>query len=149
MCSGVRDNLTADGRGARGPNVQSSSVSGLRESVGGQAFESNGNAALINCQDGRHVYDRDIKIKCRLFRFSQDLSFQLLPSLFPSILQGLQDVDDDVRAVAAAALLPVSGDLSTLIPDKVRVQMFVAVWYYQIIFFFRFLILFKFSGTLF
>ena len=51
----------------------------------------------------------------------QELSSLLLPSLFPSILQGLQDLDDDVRAVAAAALLPVSQQLPSIIPHQVGV----------------------------
>lgn len=51
---------------------------------------------------------------------SQDFCSFLLPSLFPSILRGLQDTDDDVRAVAAASLLPVSAELTTLLPNEAR-----------------------------
>ncbi len=36
----------------------------------------------------------------------QDLLTALVPVLLPVVFQSLQDRDDDVRAVAAAALLP-------------------------------------------
>ena len=42
-----------------------------------------------------------------------------LPLLSSAILRGLQDVDDDVRAVAATALLPVAHQLHLIIPDQV------------------------------
>ena len=44
----------------------------------------------------------------------------LLPAVLPSIIQGLQDVDDDVRAVAAAALLPITHMLIKTCPQQVR-----------------------------
>ena len=44
----------------------------------------------------------------------------LLPLLMPAILDGLQDQYDDVRAIAAAALLPVARKLPSLLPEKVR-----------------------------
>ncbi|XP_064406197.1 TATA-binding protein-associated factor 172-like [Halichondria panicea] len=47
-----------------------------------------------------------------------DLCGPLLPSLSPCILRGLQDVDDDVRAVAAGSLLPVADKLHLVLPDK-------------------------------
>ena len=50
---------------------------------------------------------------------SQDLCATLLPLLSPSILRGLQDVDDDVRAVAASSLLPVADQLMTIMPGQV------------------------------
>lgn len=43
----------------------------------------------------------------------------LLPAVLPSIIQGLQDVDDDVRAVSAAALLPVTHVLIKTSPQQV------------------------------
>ena len=33
---------------------------------------------------------------------------QLLPQALPWVMKGLQDVDDDIRGLAAASLLPVS-----------------------------------------
>ena len=61
-----------------------------------------------------------LQIKWMFVSFIQDLSSLLLPSLSPAILRGLRDVDDDVRAVAASALLPVAGKLHHIIPDKVN-----------------------------
>lgn len=53
----------------------------------------------------------------------QDLISQLLPRVLPAITEGLQDLDDDVRAVAAAALIPVVEGLVQLQPVKVRESM--------------------------
>ena len=50
----------------------------------------------------------------------QDLCATLLPLLSPSILRGLQDVDDDVRAVAASSLLPVADQLASIMPGQVH-----------------------------
>uniref|UniRef100_A0A7N6BX60 BTAF1 RNA polymerase II, B-TFIID transcription factor-associated n=1 Tax=Anabas testudineus TaxID=64144 RepID=A0A7N6BX60_ANATE len=49
----------------------------------------------------------------------QDLISVLLPRVLPSITVGLQDLDDDVRAVAAASLIPVVEGLVQLLPSKV------------------------------
>uniref|UniRef100_A0A3P9N4Y9 B-TFIID TATA-box binding protein associated factor 1 n=1 Tax=Poecilia reticulata TaxID=8081 RepID=A0A3P9N4Y9_POERE len=49
----------------------------------------------------------------------QDLISVLLPLVLPAITEGLQDLDDDVRAVAAAALIPVVEGLVQLLPNKV------------------------------
>ncbi|KAK7901214.1 hypothetical protein WMY93_017983 [Mugilogobius chulae] len=49
----------------------------------------------------------------------QDLISTLLPRVLPAITVGLQDLDDDVRAVAAAALIPVVDGLVQLLPAKV------------------------------
>lgn len=49
----------------------------------------------------------------------QDLISVLLPRVLPAITVGLQDLDDDVRAVAAAALIPVVEGLVQLLPSKV------------------------------
>ena len=45
---------------------------------------------------------------------------ELLPVVLPSVVQGLQDVDDDVRAVAAAALNPVAAALIRVCNTQVR-----------------------------
>lgn len=47
------------------------------------------------------------------------MATELLPHTLPWILKGLQDGDDDVRAVAAAALLPVAEFLGTTFPNQV------------------------------
>ncbi|XP_066534947.1 TATA-binding protein-associated factor 172 isoform X2 [Hoplias malabaricus] len=49
----------------------------------------------------------------------QDLIGELLPRVLPAITEGLQDLDDDVRAVAAASLIPVVEGLVQLQPAKV------------------------------
>ncbi|XP_069001339.1 TATA-binding protein-associated factor 172 [Embiotoca jacksoni] len=49
----------------------------------------------------------------------QDLIAVLLPRVLPAITEGLQDLDDDVRAVAAASLIPVVKGLVQLLPNKV------------------------------
>ena len=49
----------------------------------------------------------------------QDMTRDLLPAVIPFIFQGLQDEDDDVRAVAAAALVPVAEDLVAILPQQV------------------------------
>ncbi|XP_062319885.1 TATA-binding protein-associated factor 172 [Osmerus eperlanus] len=49
----------------------------------------------------------------------QDLVKALLPRVLPAITEGLQDLDDDVRAVAAASLIPVVEGLVQLLPNKV------------------------------
>ncbi|XP_071378280.1 TATA-binding protein-associated factor 172 isoform X1 [Centroberyx affinis] len=49
----------------------------------------------------------------------QDLISVLLPRVLPAITEGLQDLDDDVRAVAAAALIPVVEGLVQLLPNKI------------------------------
>ena len=50
----------------------------------------------------------------------QDMTKDLLPAVILFIFQGLQDEDDDVRAVAAAALVPVAEDLVLTMPQLVR-----------------------------
>ncbi|KAG7999319.1 hypothetical protein GBF38_000061, partial [Nibea albiflora] len=49
----------------------------------------------------------------------QDLISVLLPRVLPAITIGLQDLDDDVRAVAASSLIPVVEGLVQLLPNKV------------------------------
>ena len=46
----------------------------------------------------------------------QEMTQELLPVILPSIKKGLQD--DDVRAVAAATLVPVSQQLITMMPNE-------------------------------
>lgn len=52
--------------------------------------------------------------------FLQDLINSLLPKVLPAIIEGLQDLDDDVRAVAAASLVPVVESLVHLQSQKVN-----------------------------
>lgn len=49
----------------------------------------------------------------------QDLIDTLLPKVLPTIIDGLQDLDDDVRAVGAAALVPVVENLVHLQASEV------------------------------
>uniref|UniRef100_A0A8C4Q9L8 Mot1 central domain-containing protein n=1 Tax=Eptatretus burgeri TaxID=7764 RepID=A0A8C4Q9L8_EPTBU len=51
----------------------------------------------------------------------QDMMEHLLPRVIPAMVEGLQDQDDDVRSVAAAALVPVADRLLQLQPDKILV----------------------------
>lgn len=48
------------------------------------------------------------------------MSINILPVVGECIIKGLQDSDDDVRSVAARALLPVADHLHTSFNDKVR-----------------------------
>jgi len=48
--------------------------------------------------------------------------------VIPAILSGLKDQNDDVRAIAAAALLPVARKLPSLLPDKVSVLIVLFGW---------------------
>ncbi|XP_071487999.1 TATA-binding protein-associated factor 172-like [Diadema antillarum] len=54
-----------------------------------------------------------------LLAVRKEMTEELLPAVLPSIIQGLQDVDDDVRAVSAASLLPVAHVLIKLYPKEV------------------------------
>ena len=53
------------------------------------------------------------------FYIWQDLAAILLPEVTTYILQGFQDSSDDVRAVAADALLPVVDELAATLPRYV------------------------------
>ncbi|XP_046551692.1 LOW QUALITY PROTEIN: TATA-binding protein-associated factor 172-like [Haliotis rubra] len=53
-----------------------------------------------------------------LLAVRQDMSNALLPKVLPAVFLGLQDPDDDVRAVAAAALVPVTDTLVMLMPEQ-------------------------------
>lgn len=52
----------------------------------------------------------------------------LLPKVLPAIIEGLQDLDDDVRAVAAASLVPVVESLVQLQSQKVTELFSVHFW---------------------
>ena len=52
----------------------------------------------------------------------------LLPTLIQDIFRGLQDVDDDVRAVAASALVPIADDFVTVLPQQVHVCCCYLIW---------------------
>lgn len=56
---------------------------------------------------------------------SQDLISALLPRVLPAVTEGLQDLDDDVRAVAASALIPVVEGLVQLLPSEVRTSVHI------------------------
>ncbi|EMP42146.1 hypothetical protein UY3_00533 [Chelonia mydas] len=53
------------------------------------------------------------------FVSDEDTINTLLPKVLPAIIEGLQDLDDDVRAVAAASLVPVVESLVHLQSQKV------------------------------
>lgn len=54
----------------------------------------------------------------------QDLTEDLLPLVLDPIVTALKDDDDDVRAVAASALLPVAESLVTFAPNCVSTGSF-------------------------
>lgn len=54
-----------------------------------------------------------------LLAIRTDLTCELLPLVFDTIFNGLKDSEDDVSAVAAAALVPVRDTLIEKLPDKV------------------------------
>ncbi|XP_015784868.1 TATA-binding protein-associated factor 172 [Tetranychus urticae] len=56
-----------------------------------------------------------------LLAIRSDLTFELLPKVFDSIFNCLKDNEDDVSAVAAAALVPVRDSLIETLPDKVPI----------------------------
>lgn len=54
-----------------------------------------------------------------LLAVRKDLTSVLIPAVFEPVFQGLQDQNDDVSAVAAAALVPVTEDLVKTLPHQV------------------------------
>jgi TATA-binding protein-associated factor len=56
-----------------------------------------------------------------------DVALSLLPVVSDSLLNSLQDADDDVRAVAAGALLPVAHQLNVIFIDKLPL-LFQILW---------------------
>ncbi|XP_012935979.1 TATA-binding protein-associated factor 172 [Aplysia californica] len=57
----------------------------------------------------------------------KDMTSKLLPLVLSSILAGLQDPDDDVRAVAAAALIPVTDALVQCLHSQVP-EILLCLW---------------------
>ncbi|MGH0155648.1 UNVERIFIED_CONTAM: hypothetical protein FKN15_033634 [Acipenser sinensis] len=57
------------------------------------------------------------------FVSDEDLIGALLPKVLPAVTEGLQDLDDDVRAVASAALIPVVDSLVHLQAIKVWTEL--------------------------
>ena len=51
------------------------------------------------------------------------MATSLLTLVVPVVMRGLQDGDDDVRAVAASALLPVTDQLVSLLPQYVSTNL--------------------------
>jgi len=64
----------------------------------------------------------------KFLTFAQDMAKELLPDILPWILKGLQDGDDDVRAVAAAALLPVAEELGNSFQEEVSLSGIELSW---------------------
>ncbi|XP_068672856.1 TATA-binding protein-associated factor 172-like [Montipora foliosa] len=62
-----------------------------------------------------------------LMAVRQDLTRDLLPLVLDPIVTALKDDDDDVRAVAASALLPVAESLVMLAPNRVQ-EVLVTLW---------------------
>ncbi|KAJ8037888.1 hypothetical protein HOLleu_18825 [Holothuria leucospilota] len=62
-----------------------------------------------------------------LLAVRQEMTNELLQVCLPFIVSGLQDVDDDVRAVASAALIPVTSNLTQFYPDQVP-PILVILW---------------------
>ncbi|XP_071815312.1 TATA-binding protein-associated factor 172-like [Apostichopus japonicus] len=62
-----------------------------------------------------------------LLAVREEMTDELLRVCLPFIVSGLQDVDDDVRAVAAAALIPVTGILTKSYPDQLP-PIFTILW---------------------
>ncbi|KAL9957258.1 hypothetical protein ACROYT_G038872 [Oculina patagonica] len=62
-----------------------------------------------------------------LMAVRQDLTKDLLPLVLDPIVTALKDDDDDVRAVAASALLPVAESLVTFAPNYVQ-EVLVTLW---------------------
>lgn len=62
-----------------------------------------------------------------LLAVRKDLTPVLIPAVFEPVFQGLQDQNDDVSAVAAAALVPVTEDLVRTLPQQVP-RVVVTLW---------------------
>ncbi|XP_077552416.1 TATA-binding protein-associated factor 172-like isoform X1 [Haemaphysalis longicornis] len=62
-----------------------------------------------------------------LLAVRKDLTPVLIPAVFEPVFQGLQDQNDDVSAVAAAALVPVTEDLVRTLPLQVP-RVVVTLW---------------------
>ncbi|KPM11156.1 TATA-binding protein-associated factor 172-like protein [Sarcoptes scabiei] len=73
---------------------------------------------LLECSEWETRHGGMLGLKY-LLAIRQDLIEELLPKVFEPIFSGLKDSEDDVSAVAAAALVPVKENLIKLIPEKV------------------------------
>lgn len=73
---------------------------------------------LLQCSkwEARHGGMLGVKYMLAVRR---DMIEKLLPEVFEPVFNGLKDPEDDVSAVAAAALVPVKDDLMRLMPEKV------------------------------
>lgn len=69
--------------------------------------------------DENHFFQYMFFVYIDLKYFFQNMTNELLPKILPCILEGLKDDDDDVRAVAATALVPVCNELVKLLPNEV------------------------------
>jgi TATA-binding protein-associated factor len=84
--------------------------------------------------------DRTLRVSCRVCTLTSqgvkylvavraDLSESLLPLLLPICVRGLDDSDDDVRAAAAEALLPITDAVSTS-SEEVGTNLFLFLIYF-------------------
>ncbi|OTF80561.1 hypothetical protein BLA29_007545, partial [Euroglyphus maynei] len=73
---------------------------------------------LLQCNEWEARHGGMLGLKY-LLAIRQDMIEQLLPKVFEPIFIGLKDPEDDVSAVAAAALVPIKDQLMCLMPEKV------------------------------
>ncbi|KAH9414981.1 hypothetical protein DERP_014274 [Dermatophagoides pteronyssinus] len=73
---------------------------------------------LLQCNEWEARHGGMLGLKY-LLAIRQDMIEQLLPKVFEPIFTGLKDCEDDVSAVAAAALVPIKDQLMYLMPEKV------------------------------
>ncbi|KAH7643780.1 tata-binding protein-associated factor 172-like protein [Dermatophagoides farinae] len=73
---------------------------------------------LLQCNEWEARHGGMLGLKY-LLAIRQDMIEQLLPKVFEPIFAGLKDPEDDVSAVAAAALVPIKDQLMCLMPEKV------------------------------
>ena len=73
---------------------------------------------LLQCSEWQARHGGLLGIKY-LLAIRQDMTRELIPLVFQPIFDGLKDSEDDVSAVAAAALVPVKDVLIEIMPEKV------------------------------
>lgn len=73
---------------------------------------------LLQCSEWEARHGGMLGVKYML-AVRRDMIEKLLPEVFEPVFNGLKDPEDDVSAVAAAALVPVKDDLMRLMPEKV------------------------------
>uniref|UniRef100_A0A1W7R9G5 TATA-binding protein-associated factor 172 n=1 Tax=Hadrurus spadix TaxID=141984 RepID=A0A1W7R9G5_9SCOR len=73
---------------------------------------------LLKCQEWEARHGGLLGLKY-LLAVRMDMTAELIPSVFDLVCQGLQDPVDDVSAVAAAALVPVTDAIIQVLPQKV------------------------------